>query len=229
MFNSFIIIHTMIFLALKTYKESTGDNGISILSSVKKVGSESGVPIVAVAQATEIYRIKKELDIEVWAQHIDPIDPGKNTGWISPYSVKTAGATGVLINHSEHKIPEETVVATVAKAKEYGLKTMVIGQTQEMVIKYDQLDIDYISYEKADLIAGPVSMIDQQKEEIKALVAKLKHPLIIGAGIQDGKDTRQTVEVGARGVLMATYFVTAIDHEAKLRDLAQGFLIHSNV
>ena len=100
----------MIFLALKTYKETTGQAVINLLSSVKKVSRETGIPIIPIAQPTDIYRIKKELDIEVWAQHVDPIDPGKNTGWISPYSVKQAGAEGVIINHSEHKLKEEVIL-----------------------------------------------------------------------------------------------------------------------
>jgi len=213
----------MIFLALKTYKETTGNSVISMLSSVKKVSEESGIPIIAVAQAVDIYRIKKELDIEVWAQHVDPIDPGKNTGWLSPYSVVRAGAGGVLINHSEHKLDMETIVKTAAKAKEYGLRTLLIGHKPEQVLELDKLDVDYVSYEKEDLIAGSVSMIDQQEKEIRELAGKLKHPLIIGAGIQDGEDTKKTVEVGAKGVLMATYFVKAKSHEEKLRDLVNGF------
>src|SRR3989344_7110418 len=112
----------MIFLSLKTYREATGNNVIKLLSSVQKVSRETGIPIIPIAQATDIYRIKKELDIEVWAQHVDPIDPGKNTGWISPYSIKQAGATGVLINHSEHKLKEEVIVATIKKARQYNLK-----------------------------------------------------------------------------------------------------------
>ena len=195
----------MIFLALKTYKQTTGDEVIKILSPVKKVQEETGVSIIACAQATDVYRIKKELDIEVWAQHIDPIDPGKNTGWISPYSIRQAGATGVLINHSEHKIPEEAIIKTVEKAKQYGLKTMLIGHTVEMVEKFNSFDINFISYEKEDLIASTTSMIDQQEEAIKELIKKLKHPLIIGAGINDGEDVKNP--------------------EAKLRELASGFKV----
>lgn len=213
----------MIFLALKTYKQTTGDQVIKILSSVKKVMDETNIPIIAVAQATDIYRIKKELDIEVWAQHVDPIDPGKNTGWISSYSAKEAGATGVLINHSEHKIPEETIIKTAEKAKQYGLKTMVIGHTVEMVERFDNLEVKFVSFEKEDLIAGKVSMIDQQESAIKELTKKMKHPLIIGAGINDGEDVKKSVAAGAKGILLATYFVTAPDPEAKLRELAQGF------
>lgn len=214
----------MIFLALKTYKQSTGDQVIRLLSSVKKIITETNVSIIAVAQATDIYRIRKELDIEVWAQHVDPIDPGKNTGWISPYSVKEAGATGVLINHSEHKLKEEVIIKTVKKARQHNLKIILIGQTVEMVKKFDSFDIDFLSFEKEDLIASPVSMIDQQEETIKSLVKIVKHPLIIGAGINDGEDTRKSKAAGAVGVLMATYFVTAPDPEKKLRELANGFL-----
>ena len=213
----------MIFLALKTYKQSTGDQVIGLLSSVKKIIAETNVPIIAVAQATDIYRIRKELDIEVWAQHVDPIDPGKNTGWISPYSVKEAGATGVLINHSEHKVKEEVIIETIKKARQYNLKIILIGQTVEMIKKFDSFDIDFLSFEKEDLIASPISMIDQQEETIKSLVKIVKNPLIIGAGINDGEDTRKSKATGAVGVLMATYFVTAPDPEKKLRELAEGF------
>ena len=213
----------MIFLALKTYKETTSNEGIKKLSSVKKVSEEFNIPIIAVAQATEIYRIKKELDIEVWAQHVDPIDPEKNTGWISPYSVKEAGATGVLINHSEHKVKEEVIIETIKKARQYNLKTLLIGQTVEMVKRFDSYDIDYLSFEKEDLIASTISMIDQQEETIKSLVKTIKHPLIIGAGINDGEDARKSKAAGAAGILMATYFIQASDPEQKLKELAEGF------
>lgn len=214
----------MIFLSLKTYKEATGQAVINLLSSVKNVSQKTGISIIPIAQPTDIYRIKKELDIEVWTQHVDPIDPGKNTGWISPYSVKQAGATGVIINHSEHKLKEEVILTTIKKARQYDLKILLIGQTVEMVKRFDSYDIDYLSFEKEDLIASPISMIDQQEEAIKKLVKAVKHPLIIGAGINDGEDTRKSMLAGAKGVLMATYFVTALDPEQKLRELAKGFI-----
>lgn len=219
----FIIIYLMIFLALKTYRQATGDEAINILAAVKKVTRETSVPIITVAQPTDIYRIKNELGIEVWAQHVDPIEPGKNTGWICPYAVKAAGATGVLVNHSEHKLDREKIAETLSCARKYGLKTMLIGQTPELVLEFDGYDTDLVSYEKEDLIAGPVSMIDQQEDVIRSLVTKLKRPLVIGAGINDGEDARKSKITGAAGILLATYFVTARDPEAKLRELAEGF------
>lgn len=213
----------MIFLSLKTYKESTGEAAIKLLSCVKKVCEETGVEIVPAVQPTDIYRIKKELGIEVWAQHMDPIEPGKNMGWLSPYALKEAGATGVVINHSEHKMSEDMVKKTLDKAKEYGLKNVVIGFNPEMVIKFDSWGPDYVSYEREDMIGTGVSMLTQEEENIKKLISVLKRPLIIGAGISTGEDIRQAIKIGAKGAILASGFVLAKDPEKKLRELAEGF------
>jgi triosephosphate isomerase (TIM) len=213
----------MIILSLKTYKEATGEAAIKLLSCVKKVREETGVEIIPAAQPTDIYRIKKKLGIEVWAQYMDPIEPGKNMGWLSPYALKEAGATGVVINHSEHKGPDEQVKKILDKAKEYGLRNVVIGFNPEMIIRYDSWDPDYVSYEREDMIGGGVSMLTQEAENIRKLVKVLKHPLIIGAGITNGEDTKQAVALGAKGAILASGFVLAKDPEAKLRELANGF------
>ena len=213
----------MIFLSLKTYKEATGNNTIELLSSVKKVSDETGIKIIPVAQPTDIYRIKKELDIEVWAQHMDPIDPGKNMGWLSPYSLKDAGASGVIINHSEHKTTDENVKKILDKAREYNLKNVVIAFDPETVIKYDAWEPDFISYEREDAIGTGESMVSKEEGNIKKLVAVLKRPLIIGAGIATGNDIRDAIKIGAVGIIMASRFVLDPNPEAKLRELAGGF------
>ena len=215
----------MIFLSLKTYKEATGDSVIKLLSSVKRVSEELGVPIIAVSQAIDIYRIKKELDIEVWAQHVDPIDPGRNMGFVSPYSVKEAGATGVIINHAEHPVSEDIIKQTIDKAKEFGLKTLVLCQSVELAKKVEAWNPDYVGYEKSELIAGTVAMIDVEENNIKHLVSILKKPLIIGAGITTGEQVKKTVAIGGKGVILASAFVKAENPEEKLRELAQGFKV----
>jgi hypothetical protein len=49
----------MIFLNLKTYKEATGEKAVKLLSCLKKIKTK--VKIIPIVQATDIYRIKKEL------------------------------------------------------------------------------------------------------------------------------------------------------------------------
>jgi len=215
----------MIFLSLKTYKEATGEAVIKLLSSVKKISEDTGVKIIPVAQPTDIYRIKKELNIEVWAQHMDPIDPGKNMGWLSPYSLKEAGASGVVINHSEHKTTDDEVERILTKAKEYKLQNVVVAFDPVTVAMYDSWSPDYIAYEKEDAIGTGESMVKTEADNIKKLVNTLTRPLIIGAGIASGEDIRAAVAIGAKGVIMASRFVLAQNPEEKLRELASGFKI----
>ncbi|MEK7177463.1 MAG: triose-phosphate isomerase [Patescibacteria group bacterium] len=213
----------MIFLSLKTYKESTGEAAIKLLSCVKKISEETEVKIISAVQPTDIYRIKKELGIEVWAQHMDPIDPGKNMGWLSPYSLKEAGATGVVINHSEHKVSDEIIKNTLEKAKQYNLKTVLIGNSVDMILKFASWQPDYLSYEREDMVGGGISMLTQEVENVKKLVSALKIPLMIGAGISTGEDIKTALALGAKGAILASAFTLAVDPEAKLRELAMGF------
>jgi len=121
----------MIWLSLKTYKKSSGKAVIKLLKRAKKISQETAVPIIPCAQATDIFRIRQEVDIEVWAQHVDAIDPGRHSGWISPYSVKKAGAVGTVINHAEHAISQFKIKKTINKAnkpiKAVNLKSPLIS------------------------------------------------------------------------------------------------------
>ena len=210
----------MIFLSLKTYPEATGDAVIKLLAAAKTVSQTTGVPIIPCAQATDIYRIKQELGIEVWAQHVDPIDPGRNAGWISPYAVKQAGATGTVLNHAEHPINPEIIQQIIVKAHQYDLKTLVLCETIDLAQRVSAWNPDFIGYEKGALIAGSVAMIDQEEANIKQLAQTLPQPLIVGAGITSAAHVRKTLAAGAKGVILASAFVKATDPQVKLRELA---------
>lgn len=210
----------MIFLSLKTYPEATGDAVIKLLTAAKAVSEDTGVPIIPCAQATDIYRIKQELGIEVWAQHVDPIDPGRHSGWISPSSIRQAGAAGTVLNHAEHPLEPEIIRQTIIKAREYQLKTMVLCETVELARQVSIWNPDFIGYEKGALIAGPVAMIDQEEASITQLAQSLPQPLIVGAGITSAAHVHKTLAAGGKGVILASAFVKAADPGAKLRELA---------
>ncbi len=213
----------MIFLSLKTYREATGSAAVQLLSIAKRVMHETGVPIIPCVQPTDIYRVHTEVGMEVWAQHVDPIDPGRNFGWLSPYSAKEAGATGTVINHDEHMMNFEKIGETVVKAKENGLKTIVIVDSVDLAQMVTALSPDYVAYEKGELIAGTTSMIDEEEESIREVVSKVKQPVIVGAAISTGEHVRKVLQTGAKGVILASAVVKAKDPEAKLRELCGAF------
>ncbi len=214
----------MIFLSLKTYPEATGDAVIRLLTAAKGVSQATSVPIIPCAQATDIYRIKQELRLEVWAQHVDPIDPGRHSGWISPYSVQQAGATGTVLNHAEHLLPPDQIKLAIDKAHQYDLKVLVICETVALAQQVSAFKPEYIAYEKGELIAGPVAMIDQEETNVKTLVKLIPQPLIVGAGITTGEHVRKTLAVGGKGVILASALVKAPDPAAKLQELATPFI-----
>ncbi len=214
----------MIFLSFKTYKEATGEKAVYLCQIVKKVINEFNIPIIPILQPTDIYRVKKEVGIEIWAQHADPIDPGRHFGWLSPYSLKEAGASGVVINHAERPLDEETIKKIITKAKIYQLKTLVLCQTVDLAKKVELWEPDYIGYEKEELIAGSLSMVDVEEENIKKLANNLNKSLIIGAAISTKEHVRKTLLFGGKGVILASAFVLAKNPEEKLKELVLAFI-----
>ncbi len=213
----------MIVLSLKTYQEATGDNAISLCQKIKQVIKDTSVPIIPAAQPFDLYRIKKEVGIKVWAQHLDPIDPNRHFGWLSPYSAKQAGASGVVINHAEHELNFNTIQKTITKCRQYDLKTLVITDTINLAKKVNDLKPDYLAFERPDLIGGEVSMIDAETDSIRQVIDLSSVPVIIGAGIKTGQQVKKTLQLGGAGVILASAVVKAQDQKSALQDLATGF------
>lgn len=213
----------MIFLSLKTYQQSTGDQAIKLSRIIKKVLQKTQVPIIPAIQSFDIYRIRKEVGIEIWAQHLDPIDPGRHFGWLSPHTAKIAGASGTVINHGEHPINFTTIKKTIEKCQQYHLKTLVIVDSLKLAKKVVKLKPDYLAFEYPDLIGGNLAMIDADPQTIKKVINLSSIPVIIGAGIKTKQHVQKTIKLGGQGVILASGVVLADNPEKVLTDLASGF------
>src|SRR3989344_1802069 len=114
----------VIIVNFKTYPQATGDNAARLAKACEKVAKASGVNIIAAVQASDIYRVASSAKIPVFAQHVDNIDYGKNTGFILPEAVKDAGASGTLLNHAEHKLDYKVLKATIDLCRRLKLTTV---------------------------------------------------------------------------------------------------------
>ena len=70
----------IVILNYKTYLESSGIKALELAHDLESAANESGITMVAAPQAIDIYRISEETSIPIFAQHIDPVSPGGNTG-----------------------------------------------------------------------------------------------------------------------------------------------------
>src|SRR3989344_9315630 len=115
----------IIAINFKNYKKGEG-----VLNLARKINNILGKAIVAVP-TSEIKEISKKTNLEVYAQHIDFQSGNKNTGFILPESIKSDGAKGTLINHSEHKLSINEIKKTIERCKKLKLKTIVFAKNKE--------------------------------------------------------------------------------------------------
>lgn len=213
----------MIITNFKTYESATGEAAVRLAKIHEEVARETGANIQVAVQAVDLAIVSGAVKIPVHAQHIDPVGFGGYTGYILPESVKQAGAVGTLLNHSERRLTREVLAASIKRAKELGLMTIVCAKDPEEGASFLEFDPDLIAVEPPELIGGDISVSTAQPDIIKN-AAKLigSDKLLVGAGVKNGKDVRIAVELGARGVLLASGVTKAKDPKAVLMDLVSG-------
>ena len=219
----------MIVLNVKTYTEATGMNALILARLMEKISKETGVSMAIAVQASDITSCAKEVSIPIYAQHIDPIKPGSNTGWTLPEAVKTVGASGTLINHSEHRLKLADIDTCISRARDIGLDTLVCTNnvaTSKAVSTFSPM---MIAIEPPELIGGDISVTTADPDIVRNTVKAVRTinktvKILCGAGVKNGKDVATAIELGAEGVLLASGVVKAKDKEAVLRDLISEYL-----
>ncbi|MDD1754056.1 MAG: triose-phosphate isomerase, partial [Methanothrix sp.] len=104
---------TIIVLNFKTYRESTGVEALRLAEICEDISGEYSVQMVVVPQVADIHAISKAVKIPVFAQHVDGVGYGGFTGHITAASLKAAGASGSLINHSERRLKLADIDAAI--------------------------------------------------------------------------------------------------------------------
>ncbi|MFH1174273.1 MAG: triose-phosphate isomerase [archaeon] len=213
----------MIAINCKTYKESSGSNAITLAKFCEEVGKEKHVDFLVCVPAIDLKETARAVHIPVYVQHADFSLPGKSTGSITLEAVKEAGAAGVLLNHSEKQISDETIAKTITRAHELKLKVLLCANTPEKGKELAQYNPDFIAVEPPELIGGKIS-VSQAKPEVitktvELLGESMKGRILVGAGIQNAEDVRIAAKLGAAGVLLASSVTLAKDQKAAIEGL----------
>lgn len=202
-----------IIINFKTYKQ--GKDVLKLAKIIEKVNPKTiiGVP------ASEISDICNKTNLKVFAEHVDPFEPGKNTGFILPEAVKKQGAKGVFLNHSEHKIKFNILKKTIKRCKQLRLKTAVFTKDIKESLKIKKLNPDYLIYEPPELVGGKTSVSKAKPKIISKLSKKLKRKFLIGAGVKKNQDLMKALELGASGIAISSGFVKAKNPKKTLKNL----------
>jgi len=223
-----ILLQTpVIVLNVKTYGQAIGNDVIQIAKLMEEVGKDMDVSMAIAVQATDIYRVKHEVSIPVWAEHIDSITPGSHTGWTLPEAVRDAGAVGTLINHSEHRLTLANIDACLTRAQETGLDNIICTNNVATSKAAAALNPQFVAVEPPELIGGNISVttvdpdiVSNSVEAVKSVNKSVK--VLCGAGVKNGKDVSKALELGSAGVLLASGIVKAKNKKEVIKDLAAG-------
>lgn len=205
----------IIVINLKTYQQ--GEKSVKIAKEIERVDKN----VILGVQASDIYEIAKKTKLKVYAQHVDPFEPGRNTGYILPEAVKKDKAVGTFLNHSEHKLKMDVIKKTIAHCKKIKLKTMVFVKDIKQAKEIEKLNPDFLIYEPPELVAGNISVSSAKPEIIKNLSKKLKKTtrFLVGAGIKTREDVTKSMKLGAAGIAVSSAITQAKEPKKKLKEL----------
>jgi len=217
----------LIIINFKTYSEATGQRAIELAKKAEKVNRETGIYVGVAPQLADIAKVAEAVHIPVFAQHVDPIKPGGFTGHVLMESVKEAGATGTLINHSERQLKLSDIDETVKLTKENGLVSCVCANNPTISKAVAALEPDIVAIEPPELIGTGIPVSKAKPEVITdtvRLVRKVNSNVIIlcGAGISRDEDVSAALALGMQGVLVASGIVKSKDPYAIIREFAEA-------
>lgn len=111
--------------------------------------------------------------------------------------------------------------------KEYDLISIVCAQNSKEAGELAKFNPDFIAVEPPELIGGDVSVSTAEPEIIRNTVDEVKKNssrtyVLCGAGVKNKDDVKKAIELGAKGVLVASGVVKADSVENAMEDLIKG-------
>jgi len=142
---------------LKNYDEISGDKSLKIAQEAKKVAQLNRKEII-IAPPTSSIMALAETSLPIISQHVDDAALGATTGFTIPEIIKSHGAIGSIINHSEHKIKHVQVSNLVKRLRELDMISIVCADDLQEVEVLSQFSPDYLAIEPPELIGKGIAV-----------------------------------------------------------------------
>ncbi len=218
----------MFVINCKNYEEIAGDNIIKFVKTAEKISKKYKIKI-AISPPQHLIGVVSNSTIPILAQHIDDSKVGSTTGFIVPELLKKSKVKGSLINHSEHRISSKEIEKLILKLRELRMTSILCVKDVAEVKKYVKLNPDYIAIEPPELIGSGKSVSKEKPELITKAAeavknAKNKTKLLCGAGIVSGEDVAKAIELGSKGILVASGIIKAKDWNKIISEFAKALV-----
>lgn len=163
-------------------------------------------------------------NIIVTAQHMDGIVPGRGMGHVLPESIYNAGARATFLNHAEQPLKLHEIVASVKRAKELGIITVLCADSIDEAKALAMLKPDIILCEPTELIGTGQTSDESYIEETNNAIHAVDESILImqAAGISTADDVYRTIELGADGTGCTSGITKAEDPKQMLIDMVEA-------
>lgn len=218
----------MFIINCKNYEEISGNKIIEFVKIVERISKKYKIKI-AVAPPQHLIGLIANSSIPILAQHVDNSKIGSTTGFMVPELLKKSKVSGSLINHSEHRISSDEISKLVLKLRELKMMSVVCVKDVVEAKKYSKLNPDYIAIEPPELIGSGKAVSNEKPEVIikasdAVKSAKNKTKLLCGAGIVSGQDVAKALELGSKGILVASGIIKAKNWTKIIEEFSKAML-----
>lgn len=218
----------MFIINCKNYEEIAGEKIIKLAKIAEKISKKYKIKI-AIAPPHHLIPLITKFGIIVLAQHLDDKKVGSTTGFMIPEIIKKSKIDGSIINHSEHRITESEIKNLVKRLKKLKLKTVVCVKNVSEAKKYAKINPTFIAIEPPELIGTGRAISTEKPQLITNSInavqsAKNSTKLLCGAGIVSAEDVSRAVELGSKGILVASGVIKAKNWERILSDFSRGLV-----
>jgi triosephosphate isomerase (TIM) len=219
-----ITFYKPLVINLKNYNEISGDNSTKIVLDAKNASLSNHRDIIIAPPPSSLLALSK-IKIPIISQHVDDVALGATTGFIVPEIVKSYGAVGSIINHSEHKIKHSQIKNLVKRLRELDMISVVCADDLDEVKAVSGFSPDFLAIEPPELIGKGVavskanpSIVKNSVQVVKQISSTIK--VLCGAGIVDKYDVEKALELGAEGILISSGVIKSSSWYNKILELS---------
>ena len=204
-----------------------GEKSLELAKAADKTAKETGLQIYFTCPYADIRLIKENTEhLIVCAQSMDSLTPGRGMGHVLPESLKEAGAEAVFLNHAENQKTVSELYATIKRAKELGMITIVCADSTVEAKAVACMDPDIVLAEPTDLIGtGQVADDSYTIETVKGLHEVNPDVLVmIASGVSTAEDCYNVVKLGADGTGATSGILNAPSPAQRVQEMAEAIV-----
>ncbi len=213
-------------IGLKGY--AYGAEAVRLAKAADRIAAELGVSVVFDPPAVDIAAVARETrHLLVFAQHLDPVAPGRGVGAMLAEAIREAGADGAMLNHPERPMTLGEIERALGRAREVGLRTLVYADSPEQAAGLAMLGPDIVLAEPPELIGGTRSAATKMRafvDRTVEMVGRVDPAIVVmcSAGVQTADDVVAMMALGVDGTGSSSGILRAPDPVVRMDEMIRA-------